>query len=75
MDKRERWLNPDGMSEADLKARTLTNLYNQRPTWLALAHEQLDRAVLAAYSWPPDLDDDAILQRLLELNLAPATGA
>jgi len=33
-----------------LKQRTLTNLYNERPTWLRLAHEALDRAVLAAYA-------------------------
>ena len=33
-----------------LKKRTLTNLYNERPTWLKLAHQQLDRAVLAAYA-------------------------
>lgn len=33
-----------------LKRRTLTNLYNERPTWLRLAHEKLDRAVLAAYA-------------------------
>ncbi|GMU24111.1 MAG: hypothetical protein AMXMBFR13_41880 [Phycisphaerae bacterium] len=33
-----------------LKRRTLTNLYNERPTWLRLAHERLDRAVLAAYA-------------------------
>jgi hypothetical protein len=33
-----------------LKKRTLTNLYNERPTWLKLAHETLDRAVLAAYA-------------------------
>jgi hypothetical protein len=33
-----------------LKKRTLTNLYNERPTWLALAHRKLDEAVLAAYS-------------------------
>lgn len=33
-----------------LKKRTLTNLYNERPTWLRIAHEQLDRAVLAAYA-------------------------
>jgi len=33
-----------------LKKRTLTNLYNERPTWLQLAHERLDRAVLAAYA-------------------------
>jgi hypothetical protein len=36
--------------DARLKKRTLTNLYNERPTWLRLAHEQLDRAVLAAYA-------------------------
>jgi hypothetical protein len=34
----------------NLKKRTLTNLYNQRPTWLKLAHEKLDKAVLAAYA-------------------------
>ena len=33
-----------------LKKRTLTNLYNERPTWLRLAHGPLDRAVLAAYA-------------------------
>ena len=32
------------------KKRTLTHLYNERPTWLKLAHDKLDRAVLAAYS-------------------------
>jgi hypothetical protein len=32
------------------KKRTLTNLYNERPTWLKLAHLELDRAVLAAYA-------------------------
>src|SRR5207244_12390245 len=36
--------------DSRLKKRTLTNLYNERPTWLKLAHEQLDRAVLAAYA-------------------------
>ena len=35
--------------DARLKKRTLTNLYNERPTWLRLAHAKLDRAVLAAY--------------------------
>jgi hypothetical protein len=33
-----------------LKKRTLTNLYNERPTWLRLAHLSLDRAVLNAYA-------------------------
>ncbi len=55
-----------------MKKRTLTNLYNERPTWLDLAHQQLDRAVLDAYGWPHDLSDDDILARLLDLNLARA---
>ncbi len=33
-----------------LKKRTLTNLYNERPAWLRLAHLALDRAVLNAYA-------------------------
>lgn len=32
-----------------LKLRTLTNLYNERPAWLRLAHQRLDKAVLGAY--------------------------
>jgi hypothetical protein len=51
-----------------LKKRTLTNLYNERPAWLELAHKKLDAAVAAAYGWPPDLTDDKILERLLALN-------
>ena len=75
-EKRERWLNPEGgpggLSEKELKNRTLTNLYNQRPTWLALAHEKLDKAVLEAYGWPHDISDEEILERLLGLNLERA---
>jgi hypothetical protein len=37
--------------EKDLKARTLTNLYNQRPHWLDKAHKALDVAVATAYGW------------------------
>ncbi|MEX2186952.1 MAG: DNA methyltransferase [Pirellulales bacterium] len=55
-----------------LKKRTLTNLYNQRPTWLALAHERLDAAVAAAYGWAADLSEEQILERLLALNLERA---
>ncbi len=33
-----------------LKKRALTNLYNERPTWLKVAHLELDKAVLAAYA-------------------------
>jgi SAM-dependent methyltransferase len=68
------WLNPPGLSEADLAKRTLTNLYNARPTWLAQAHERLDAAVLAAYGWSADLESEDLLARLLALNLARATG-
>ncbi len=66
---RRNWLNPEGASETDLKKRTLTNLYNQRPTWLANAHERLDRAVFAAYGWPEDIADEEVLKNLLALNL------
>ena len=55
--------------EADLKKRTLTNLYNARPTWLDNAHKALDKAVATAYGWPDDLSDNEILSRLLALNL------
>jgi len=56
----------------ELKKRTLTNLYNERPQWLANAHKALDEAVAAAYGWPADLSDDEILARLLALNLERA---
>jgi hypothetical protein len=55
------------------KKRTLTNLYNQRPTWLVQAHEKLDAAVFVAYGWDPAMSDDGLLERLLQLNLARST--
>ncbi|MEP6776395.1 MAG: hypothetical protein ABJA50_12440 [Chloroflexota bacterium] len=39
-----------GATEADLKKRTLTNLYNERPTWLNLGRKKLARALFDAYS-------------------------
>jgi len=57
---------------AKLAKRTLTNLYNERPAWLDLAHKKLDAAVAAAYGFPPGLSDDEILARLLALNLERA---
>ena len=65
---RDNWLNPPGADEATLKKRTLTNLYNERPAWLDMAHKKLDAAVAAAYGWPADLSDAEILERLLKLN-------
>ncbi|MBZ0068289.1 MAG: hypothetical protein K8F26_05680, partial [Thiobacillus sp.] len=58
--------------EAELKKRTLTNLYNARPAWLDHAHRELDAAVAAAYGWTdytPEMPDEEILKRLLALNL------
>jgi hypothetical protein len=75
--RRNVWLHPppndrgEPVSAADLKKRTLTNLYNQRPTWLANAHARLDRAVWAAYGWtddPAETTDEQILEGLLTLN-------
>jgi hypothetical protein len=66
---RDGWLNPPGLDPAELEKRTLTNLYNERPTWLEHAHAALDTAVFAAYDWPVDLPDEEILARLLDLNL------
>jgi very-short-patch-repair endonuclease/type II restriction/modification system DNA methylase subunit YeeA len=87
-EKRQRWLNPPSppaplpsgegsapsptLGEGRGGGRTLTNLYNTRPTWLQLAHQKLDAAVFAAYGWPPDLSDEQILERLLALNLERA---
>ena len=59
--------------EAELKKRTLTNLYNVRPAWLDNAHKTLDAAVAKAYGWndyTPEMPDEEILRRLLVLNLA-----
>lgn len=58
--------------EADVKKRTLTNLYNARPAWLDMAHKALDATVAEAYGWTdytPEMPDEEILRRLLALNL------
>jgi len=70
---RNAWLNPPDATPEVLKKRTLTNLYNERPTWLANLHAALDRVVWAAYGWndpdPAAVDEDMILSHLLALNL------
>lgn len=61
--------------EKEVAKRTLTNLYNQRPAWLANAHAALDAAVAAAYGWTDwtaEMADDEMLRRLLALNRARA---
>jgi len=69
----ERILPKSETATAELKKRTLTNLYNQRPQWLADAHHDLDSAVAAAYGWPSDISEDDALAKLLELNLTRAS--
>ncbi len=70
---REGWLNPTGSAPKELETRTLTNLYNQMPTWLREAHTPLDEAVLGTYGWPRDMKDADLLFELLALNLARAS--
>lgn len=69
----DRQLPVDAKAEAELKKRTLTNLYNTRPAWLDYADKALDEAVAEAYGWGDDwrsgtLTDDEILSRLFQLN-------
>jgi len=69
----DRVLPKDEEAAKELKKRTLTNLYNARPQWLANAHAALDEAVAEAYGWGDDwraglLTDDEILARLFRLN-------
>jgi hypothetical protein len=59
----------DDKAATELKKRTLTNLYNARPQWLADAHRDLDAAVAAACGWVADISDEDALTKLLELNV------
>jgi hypothetical protein len=72
-DTRSAWLDPPNTPEAELKKRTLTNLFNERPTWLLNLHAALDRAVWDAYGWPEEevpanVAEEVILERVLGLN-------
>jgi type II restriction/modification system DNA methylase subunit YeeA len=68
----DRILPKDEDAANELKKRTLTNLYNARPQWLANAHSALDQTVADAYGWGADwragMTDDDILARLFALN-------
>ncbi|MDR6846817.1 class I SAM-dependent DNA methyltransferase [Sphingomonas sp. BE137] len=68
----DRVVPKDDEAAKELKQRTLTNLYNARPQWLANAHAALDQAVADAYGWGDEwrsgMSDDEILARLFELN-------
>lgn len=61
--------------EKELKARTLTNLYNSRPAWLVNAHEEVDAAVAKAYGWEDyssGMTDDVLLKLILQVNFERA---
>jgi len=62
-DARNNWLG-----DRTDKTRTLTALYNKKPTWLTDLHRKLDEAVCTAYGWPVDMTDEQILERLLVVN-------
>jgi hypothetical protein len=75
----DRILPKDEEAAKELKKRTLTNLYNARPQWLANAHAALDATVAIAYGWGEDwragqLDEDEILSRLFALNQERSSG-
>lgn len=75
----DRILPKNEAAAKELAKRTLTNLYNARPTWLDNAHRALDAAVADAYGWGDDwrggmLSDEEILSRLLVLNQERASG-
>ena len=59
----------DAAAAREIKKRTLTNLYNQRPQWLANAQADVDSAVAAAYGWRADISEEEVLGELLEMNL------
>ena len=58
----------DDAASAQLRRRTLTNLYNSRPKWLADSHAALDARVAAAYGWPADITFEDALHELMTLN-------
>lgn len=70
----DRVLPKDEAAAKVLAKRTLTNLYNERPTWLQNAHAELDAAVAAAYGWPSDIEGEDALAKLLELNMSRGFG-
>ncbi len=69
----DRLIPIDTKAAVELKERTLTNLYNLQPAWLSHAHDQLDRAVAAAYEWPFDISEQEFLRTLLDWNSARAS--
>lgn len=66
-----------GLGERELKqlqARTMTNLYNEYPDWLASAHQALDAAVAVAYGfdYTAGMTDEQVHALLLAENRSRA---
>ena len=55
-----RLLPVDEAAAGHLSKRTLTNLYNARPAWLANLHRDLDAAVYATYGWGEAADVESL---------------
>ena len=65
----------DDAAAKELKKRTLTNLYNARPQWLADAHAALDATVAASYGWDAEISEDDALAELLALNQSASSAS
>ena len=69
----KRPVSRDESGAEELKKRTLTNLYNICPRWLA--HAALDAAVAEAFGWDADISEEDALVELLALNLAESSAS
>ena len=59
----------DQAAAQEIRRRTLTKLYNQKPQWLSDAHAKLDAAVAMAYGWPTEISERDALDKLLAMNM------
>lgn len=69
----DRLIPKDAAAAQTLAARTMTRLYNERPTWLSEAHRELDESVAAAYGWLAEITENEALSKLLDINMARST--
>ncbi|MFZ2155484.1 MAG: hypothetical protein WAV72_05105 [Bradyrhizobium sp.] len=69
----DRFVPVDAEAARELSKRTLTALYNEKPTWLVEVHNKLDAAVARAYGWSPDISTEEALSRLFEFNQTRAS--
>lgn len=58
--------------QVERRTANASNLYDESPARLDLAHEKLDEADFAANGWSSDLTDEQVLEKLLAPNLEQA---